>query len=46
MAGSKDRLLSDDELKDYLFNKADKNKDRKIDRKEWQEFYDSLMNLH
>ncbi len=38
------RPLSDDELKAYLFNKADKNKDRKIDRKEWEEFYASIMN--
>ena len=35
--------LSDDELKAYLFKKADKNKDNKIDRKEWEEFYNSLM---
>ncbi len=36
--------LSDDELKAYLFDKADKNKDRKIDRKEWEEFFTSVMN--
>jgi hypothetical protein len=35
--------MSDDDLKVYLFNKADKNKDRKLDRKEWEEFYNSLM---
>ncbi len=46
IAGDKDRVVSDDELKVYLFHKADKNKDRKIDRKEWEEFYNSLMNLH
>jgi hypothetical protein len=34
--------MSDDDLKAYLFDKADKNKDRKIDRKEWEEFYNSL----
>ena len=42
-AANRDRQLSDDELKAYLFDKADKNKDRKIDRKEWEEFYDSVM---
>ena len=41
----KDRQLSDDELKACLFDKADKNKDRKTDRKEWEEFYNSLMDL-
>jgi hypothetical protein len=39
---SKGRRLSDDELKAYLFNKADKSKNRKIDRKEWEAFYNSL----
>jgi hypothetical protein len=39
----RDGKLSDDELKAYLFHKADKNKDNKIDRKEWEEFYNSLM---
>ncbi len=43
-AGNNGRRLSDDELKAYLFDKADKNKDRKIDRKEWEEFYASVMN--
>ena len=38
------RKLTDDELKAYLFDKADKNKNRKIDRKEWEEFYNSLQN--
>jgi hypothetical protein len=37
-----DAELSDDELKAYLFNKADRNTDRKIDRKEWEEFYNSV----
>lgn len=36
-------FLTDDERKAYLFDRADKNKDRKIGRKEWEEFYDSLM---
>jgi hypothetical protein len=35
--------LSDDELKVYLFKKADRNKNNKIDRKEWEEFYKSLI---
>ncbi len=35
--------LSDEELKAYLFKKADKNKNNKIDRKEWEEFYNSVM---
>jgi len=35
--------LSDDELKAYLFKKADKNKHNKINRKEWEEFYNSVM---
>jgi len=35
--------LSDDELKAYLFKKADKNRNNKIDRKEWEEFYNSIM---
>ena len=39
----RDSRLSDDELKAYLFNKADKNRDSKIDRKEWEEFYNSLL---
>jgi hypothetical protein len=43
---SKGRRLSDDELKAYLFKKADKNKDRKVDRKEWEEFYNSLQDAH
>jgi predicted peptidase len=43
IAPGKDVKLSDDELKAYLFNKADKNRDKKIDRKEWEEFYNSLM---
>ncbi len=37
--------MTDNELKVYLFNKADKNKDRKIDRKEWEEFYNEIMNI-
>ncbi len=37
--------MTDEELKAYLFNKADKNKDRKIDRKEWEEFYNEVMSL-
>ncbi|NTW60986.1 MAG: EF-hand domain-containing protein [Nitrospirae bacterium] len=43
LAPGKDGKLSDDELKTYLFNKADKNRDNKIDRKEWEEFYNSLI---
>jgi EF hand len=39
----KDGKLSDDDLKAYLFNRADRNRDNKIDRKEWEEFYNSLM---
>ena len=35
--------LSDDELKAYLFNKADRNKNGMIDRAEWEEFYNSLI---
>jgi len=35
--------MSDDELKAYLFNKADRKKRGKIDRKEWEEFYNSLI---
>jgi Ca2+-binding EF-hand superfamily protein len=34
---------SDDELKAYLFDKADRNKNGMIDRKEWEEFYNSLI---
>ena len=37
--------FSDDELKAYLFKKADKNKDQMINRKEWEEFYNSLMDM-
>ena len=37
------REMSDDELKAYLFNKADRNKRGKIGRKEWEEFYNSLI---
>jgi Ca2+-binding EF-hand superfamily protein len=29
-------------VKKHLFDRADKNKDRKIDRKEWEEFYNSV----
>jgi Ca2+-binding EF-hand superfamily protein len=43
LAPGRDGKLSDEELKASLFRKADKNKDNKIDRKEWEEFYDSLM---
>ncbi|NTW66874.1 MAG: hypothetical protein HGB21_11320 [Nitrospirae bacterium] len=43
LAPGKGGKLSDDELKAYLFNKADKNRDNKIDRKEWEEFYNSLI---
>lgn len=35
--------LTDEDMKAYLFDKADRNKDRKIDRREWEEFYNSLM---
>jgi hypothetical protein len=42
---SERRRLSDEELKAYLFNRADKNKNRKIDRQEWEEFYRSLTDL-
>ena len=38
--------LTDEEMKTYLFDRADKNRDRKIDRKEWEEFYSSLTNAH
>jgi hypothetical protein len=43
LSSGRDGKLSDDELKAYLFNKADKNKDNKIDRKEWEELYNSLI---
>ena len=36
-------MVSDEDLKTYLFDKADRNKNKKIDRKEWEEFYNSLM---
>jgi Ca2+-binding EF-hand superfamily protein len=39
----KQGVLSEDELKTYLFRRADKNRDNKIDRKEWEEFYNSLI---
>jgi len=42
LAPGRDVKLSDDELKTYHFNKADKNRNNKIDRKEWEEFYNSL----
>ena len=35
--------LSDEDLKAYLFKKADRNKNSKIDREEWEDFYNSLM---
>jgi len=35
--------LSEKDLKAYLFNKADRNRSGKIDRKEWEEFYNSLI---
>ncbi len=38
------RRMTDEELKIFLFNKADKNKDKKIDRREWEEFYNEIMN--
>jgi hypothetical protein len=34
--------VAEGDLKQYLFDRADKNKDRVIDRKEWEEFYDSV----
>jgi hypothetical protein len=36
-------MIPDEELKAYLFKKADKNRDNKIDRQEWEEFYSSIM---
>ncbi len=38
--------ISEEDLKRYLFDRADKNKDRKIDRKEWEEFYDSVTHAY
>jgi len=35
--------VADEDLKAYLFDKADRNKNSKIDRREWEEFYNSLM---
>lgn len=35
--------VSDEHLKAYLFDKADRNKNSKVDRREWEEFYNSLM---
>jgi hypothetical protein len=35
--------LSDEDLKSYLFKKADRNKNNKIEREEWEDFYNSLM---
>jgi len=37
-----DRTLSDDKLKADLFNEADTNRNRLIDRKEWEDFYKSI----
>ncbi len=34
--------IAEEDLKRYLFDRADKNKDRVIDRKEWEEFYNSV----
>ncbi|MDA8100781.1 MAG: hypothetical protein M0042_14285 [Nitrospiraceae bacterium] len=42
---SSEKKMTEDELKAYLFNKADRNKDRKIDRKEWEEFYRSTIEI-
>jgi len=38
-----DTVLSEDEMKADLFKKADSKKDKKIDRKEWEEFYNSIL---
>ena len=35
--------VSEKDLKVYLFNKADRNRSGKIERKEWEEFYNSLI---
>jgi len=43
VAPGKGGALSDDELKATLFKKADTNRDNKIDRKEWEEFYRSVV---
>ena len=34
--------VSEEDLKRRLFDRADRNKDRKIDRKEWEEFYNAV----
>ncbi len=33
---------SEEDLKRYLFDRADKNKNGRIDRKEWEEFYNAV----
>jgi hypothetical protein len=34
--------VAEEDLKRYLFDRADKNKNGRIDRKEWEEFYNSV----
>jgi hypothetical protein len=38
--------LTEEEMKAYLFDRADKNKNRKLERREWEEFYNSLKDTH
>ena len=40
------KQFSETDLKHYLFKKADRNRNSKIDRKEWEEFYNSLIDRH
>jgi len=38
----KNGKVSEEDLKRHLFDRADTNKNGKIDRKEWEEFYNSV----
>jgi len=42
---NKDGIVTFEEYCQATFDKADKNHDNKIDRKEWEDFYNSIM-LH
>jgi len=41
--GNKDGIVTFEETCKRMFDKADKNRNGEIDRKEWKEFYNSIL---
>lgn len=42
MEPEKSGRMTDEGLKAFLFKKADRDQDQRINRREWEEFYDSI----